>query len=149
MKKDDIMGGVMLIIVVAIAGAFFLFAPEAPEISYGPVDLPGSAMAATALGNGEVEVVATLVKPGYVTIHQSIGGAPGPMIGLSGYLNAGEDIATTIVLSELLQPGLPFVALLHVDNGDAEFVTTDDMPVTSGGVSVRSDFVWTDKEETE
>lgn len=140
MKKDDIIGGVMLLIVILAVGAFFLFAKQAPELAYGPVEIAGSTIVASASGDGEVEVTATLIEPGFVTIHQSLGGAPGPIIGSSGYIEAGSDVPMTLILSELMEPGTTYIALLHVDNGDGTFVVKDDMPVTSGGVSVRADF---------
>lgn len=141
MKKDDIVGGVLLLVAILGLGAFFLFAQNAPQLTYGPVEIAGSTIAAAASGDGEVEVTATLVEPGFVTIHQSIGGAPGPIIGSSGYIESGTDVAMTLILSELMETGTTYVALLHVDNGDKRFVTEDDMPVTSGGTSVRADFI--------
>lgn len=141
MKKDDIIGGVLLLVAILGLGAFFLFARNAPQLSYGPVEIAGSTIVASAAGDGEVDVTATLVKPGFVTIHQSIGGAPGPIIGSSGYIEAGTDVAMTLILTELMEPGMTYIALLHVDNGDQRFATAEDMPVTSGGVSVRADFV--------
>ena len=141
MKKDDIIGGALLLAAILGLGAFFLFAQNALQLSYGPVEIAGSTIAASASGDGEAEVIATLIKPGFVTIHQSIGGAPGPIIGSSGYIEAGTDVAMTLILSELMESGTTYTALLHVDDGDERFVTTDDMPVTSGGVSVRADFI--------
>lgn len=141
MKKDDIIGGVFLLVAILGLGAFFLFAKNAPQLSYGPVEIAGSTIAAIAAGDGEAEVTATLVEPGFVTIHRSIGGAPGPIIGSSGYIEAGTDVTMTLVLSELMETGTTYIALLHVDNGDKRFVTEDDMPVTSSGASVRADFI--------
>ena len=140
MKRDDIIGGALLLIAIIAIGLFFVFAKSAPELAYGPVEITGSAITASAKVNGEIDVTATLMQPGFVTIHQSIGSAPGPIIGESGYLMAGVDVDTTIILSELMTPGLTYIALLHVDNGDETFVVIDDMPVTSEGKSVRADF---------
>lgn len=144
MKSNDIIGGVLLLGAIVGIGAFFLFAQKAPELAYGPVEIPGSTITATALGDGEVEVIATLIQPGFVTVHQSLGGAPGPIIGTSGYIDSGTDVAMTILLSESMSTGTTYIALLHVDNNDKQFVVADDMPVTNGGASVRADFTWTD-----
>ncbi len=141
MKKDDYIGGALLLVALLGLGAFFLFAQNAPQLAYGPVEIAGSTIAAVASGDGEVEVTATLVEPGFVTVHRSIGGAPGPIIGSSGYIESGFDVAMTLLLSELMETGMTYVALLHVDNGDEQFVAADDMPVTSGGASVRADFI--------
>lgn len=140
MKKDDIFGGVILLIVIAAIGSFLYFAKSAPELSYGPVEVAGSKIAAAAPGDGEVDITATLIKPGFITIHKSMGGAPGPIIGSSGLIAVGENTLVTILTSELMETGLTYVALLHVDNGDEKLVISQDMPVTSSGASVRADF---------
>ncbi len=141
MKKDDIIGGAFLLTAILGLGAFFLFAENGSELAYGPVEIPGSTIAATASGDGEVEAIVTLIEPGFVTIHQSIGGAPGPILGTSGYLETGADVGVTLMLSELMEAGTTYVALLHVDDGDERFAASEDMPVTSGGTSVRADFI--------
>lgn len=140
MKKDDIFGGVILLIVIAAIGLFLYFAKSAPELSYGPVEVAGSKIAAAAPGDGEVDITVTLIKPGFITIHKSMGGAPGPIIGSSGLIAVGENTLVTILTSELMEAGLTYVALLHVDNGDEKLVISQDMPVTSNGASVRADF---------
>ncbi len=141
MKKDDYIGGALLLTAILGLGAFFLFAQNAPQLTYGPVEIAGSTIAAVASGDGEVEVIATLIRPGFVTVHQSIGGAPGPIIGSSGYIEPGFDVAMTLILTELMEPGATYIALVHVDNGDERFVVSEDKPVTSGGASVRADFI--------
>lgn len=140
MKKDDIFGGVILLVVIAAIGAFFYFAQPAPELAYAPVEIPGSSIGAVAPGDGEVDITATLIQSGFVTIHKSMGDAPGPIIGSSGLIAVGENTPVTILTSELMEAGLTYVALLHVDNGDEKLVISQDMPVTSNGVSVRADF---------
>lgn len=141
MKRDDYIGGALLLTAILGLGAFFLFANNAPQLTYGPVEIAGSAIAATASGDGEVEVTATLIEPGFVTVHQSIGGAPGPIIGSSAYIEAGSDVEMTVLLSELMEAGTTYIALLHVDDGDERLNTAEDMPVTNGGASVRADFI--------
>ena len=140
MKKDDIFGGVILLIVILGIGMFLYLAKSAPELSYGPVEIAGSAIAATAPGDGEVDIVVTLIKPVFITIHRTIGSAPGPIIGSSGLISAGENVSVTILVTEQMDAGSPYIALLHVDNDDGKLVIPQDMPVTSNGASVRSDF---------
>lgn len=141
MKKDDIFGGVILLIVIVMIGLFLYFAKSAPELSYGPVEIPGSALSVTTPAEYETKILATLVKPGFVTLHRSIGGAPGPIVGVSNFLNSGENIDVNIKLTAEMTKDEQFVLLLHVDNGDETFVVADDMPVTSNGESVRANFV--------
>ena len=140
MKKDDIIGGVILLIVILGIGMFLYLAKSAPELSYGPIEIAGSSIAATAPGNGEVDVTVTLMEPGFITIHRAVGNAPGPIIGSSGLVSVGENVSVTILVSEPMNAGSPYIALLHADNGDGKLVISQDMPVTSNGVSVRSDF---------
>ena len=141
MKKDDVMGGVMLLIVILAVGAFFMFAKQAPELSYAPVEVAGTTLVFdSVVSDTAVTFTPTLVRAGYITVHESIGGAPGPIVGTSQLLSAGSAASVTVDLSKPLTPSMPYVALTHVDNGDGTFVVKDDMPVTNGGVSVRADF---------
>lgn len=141
MKKDDIFGGVILLIVIAAIGLFLYFAKSAPELNYGPVEIPGSAIMGVTTMDGYVQVTVATKKPGYITLHRSIGGAPGSIVGISGLVSIGDDWIVPITPSEILEKGLTYIALLHVDNGDGIFRVNDDMPVVSNDVSVRSDFV--------
>lgn len=140
MKKDDIFGGVILLIVIVAIGLFLYFAKSAPELSYGPVELTGSVLRATPNSTTEVTISGTLVKSGFVTIHQAMGTAPGEIVGTSGLIGAGTFSDVVIHLTKPMEYAGPYVALLHVDNGDGVFVVKDDMPVTSNGASVRADF---------
>ncbi len=140
MKKGDIFGGVILLIVIAMIGLFMYFAKSAPELSYGPVDLSGSVLQAIPDSTTEVTIGGTLVKSGFVTIHQAMGTAPGEIVGTSGLIAAGAFSDVVIHLTKPMEYAGPYIALLHVDNGDGVFVVNDDMPVTSNGASVRADF---------
>lgn len=140
MRKDDIFGGVILCIVIAAIGLFLYFAKSAPELSYGPVELSGSVLQATPNSTTEVTISGTLVESGFVTIHQAMGTAPGEIVGTSGLIAAGAFSSVVIHLTKPMEYAGPYIALLHVDNGDGVFVVNDDMPVTSNGASVRADF---------
>lgn len=140
MKKDDVIGGVTLLIVILAVGAFFLFAKQAPELAYGPVEVAGTSLVFdSAVSDTAVTFTPTVVQAGYITVHESIGGAPGPIVGTSQLLLSGS-MAATVDLVKPMTPSMPYVALMHVDNGDGAFVVKDDMPVTNGGTSVRADF---------
>ncbi len=149
MKKDDIIGVIMLVIALAVIGGFLFLAPKASELVYGPVDIVGSTLSAFASNDSEVAVAGNIVRPGFVTIHESVGLAPGLIIGTSAIIPAGAASADVISLTSPMSAGLTYIALLHVDNGDGVFVTADDMPVTSNGMSVRSDFVLSVPDEIE
>lgn len=141
MKKDDVIGGVMLLVVILVAGAFFFFAKQAPELAYGPVEVAGTSLAFdSVVSDMTVTFSPTVVQVGYITVHESIGGAPGPIVGTSQLLSPGSATSVTVDLVKPMTPSMPYVALMHVDNGDGTFVVKDDMPVTSGGASVRADF---------
>lgn len=141
-KKDDLIGGVMLGVAIAGLGVFFLFAPSAPEIAFGPIEVTGSSVTALATKDSEVVVAGNVVRDGFITIHESIGGAPGTLIGTSALLHASAAATDVIPVTTPLIAGSDYVALLHVDNGDGVFVVADDMPVTSDGKSVRADFTF-------
>lgn len=140
MKKDDMIGGVFLLIAILGMGAFLFFARQAPQTSYGPVEIVGSVIAAAPNSDLEVTVSGMIVKSGFITIHQAMGTAPGDIVGISGLLPAGTLADTVIHLTKPMVFAGPYVALLHVDNGDGTFVVKDDMPVTSSGATVRADF---------
>lgn len=140
MKKDDVIGGVMLLIVILAVGAFFLFAKQAPELAYGPVEIAGTSLAFdSVVSDTAVTFVPTAIQAGYITVHESLGGAPGPIVGTSKLLAPGS-MAVTVDLVKPMTPSMPYVALMHVDDGDGMFTVKDDMPVTNGGASVRADF---------
>ncbi len=143
LKKSDII--VFVIILAAIVGlaALFFIAPSAPaDLGYAPVEIPGSTLAVTpgASWEGMELFTVNLVQDGFITVHQSMGGAPGPIIGTSGFLDHGLHDGTGVKLDTPLVPGQSYIALLHVDNGDQVFTVADDLPVSADGQVVRVDF---------
>lgn len=137
MKKGDAIFLAIMVLLVAGLGALFAFAPKSPV--YAPVELTGSTMTATSTADYRVDAWVTLKQPGFVTIHESIGGAPGPVAATSMYLET-TSVVSSIAVDPPLNVGAPYVALLHVDNGDGVFVMEEDLPVMSDGRVVRSDF---------
>ena len=140
MTKQDIQGGIILLVVILAIGGFFFFAKETPQLTFGPVEIAGSAIVAKPTSNMSVDVSGTFLKDSFVTIHQAMGEAPGEIIGTSQLIKAGSTEAFSIPLTKPMVYAGPYLALLHVDNGDGTFVIKDDMPVTSNGKTVRSDF---------
>lgn len=138
MTKGDIVILACLALVVAGLGYIFFFAPEAPQAGYHPVELAGSSLALAETHEDAIVFSGTLVEGGFITIHQSYGGAPGPTVAASGYIEAGAHDYIRVTAPLVL--GYDYVALLHVDNGNETFVMTDDLPVTAGGQTVRVDF---------
>lgn len=141
MKKGDLAGLVMLLAAIGVLGLFFVLAPEAPEVDFGPVDVGGGSLEVLQSPSMTTVVFsAELAKPGFVSIHESVGPAPGPVIGVSSLTTAGEHADQTIALREPMTPGLTYIALLHVDDGDAVYESSEDMPVKTDGAVVRVDF---------
>ncbi len=140
-KKTDIV--VLVVILAAITGLgvlFFAAPPAKPD--YVPVDVPGSTLAITpgaSWANMQMFTV-NLVKDGFITIHEAIGKAPGPIIATSGFLDHGLHEGTGVRLTTPLDPSKDYIALLHVDNGDQVFSVTDDLPVSVDGQVLRVDF---------
>lgn len=63
----------------------------------------------------------TLKNPGYVVIHREVDGTPGPIIGSSDLLPAGETKNLIVSLNESVKEGDVLFAMLHSDNGDGTF----------------------------
>ncbi len=141
MKKGDLFGLIFLGGGILILGTFFLFADDASRLLYAPVDVGGGSISVPEgqQSMSTVTVVATLVRSGFITLHQSVGPAPGPIIGTSQLLNEGSQ-TVVIPLSESMTPGLTYIALLHVDDGDGVFEAREDMPVKVNETVVRVDF---------
>jgi hypothetical protein len=146
--KRDILLIILLVAALSGLGAFFAYSPEASNIDYKPVDVGGGSLSAgEQLDLNSVVLSAELAAPGWVTIHESMGAAPAAIIGTSDYLPAGNYDQLTIKLSQPMLPGYKYIALLHVDDGDQQFQSHTDLPVTAGGSVVRTDFVALKKAE--
>jgi hypothetical protein len=140
LKKGDIAGVVILAAMILGVGLFFALAPKAPEVVYAPVELTGSDLTVLTLSREnqkEVKVKATLMKPGFVTIHESVGPAPGPVLGHSGLLEPGVYEDMVIALPEALETDMNYFALLFVDDGDGIYEPGVDLPVKSNGETVK------------
>lgn len=150
MKSGDVLTIGAVVLGLGVLGALVFLAPEAEkDVGYRPIEITGSAI--TEAYNSSMNVVdvkTNVVRGGYVTVHVSLGGAPGQIIAQSGYLVAGTTMASMLT-TEPVVVGKQYVALLHVDDGDSRFVMEDDLPVMSEGNVVRVDFTAEDKSTLE
>ncbi len=143
-KKEDLSGLLILLAIILIVAAFFIFAPNVPEVSYKPVEETGSALvvAPPSLGNfGEVHVDAVIKAAGFVTFHEAIGQAPGPVVGSSVYLVPGEYKDLVIKLEKPLEANNQYFALMFKDNGNKSYDPGVDLPIMSGGNVIKIHFI--------
>ena len=148
MQKGDWIGVVIVGAILAGIGLFFAFAPKAPEVAYAPVEVTGSSVAVTtpsatdssegvAGGGTEVRLSAEIKRPGFVTIHQAIGEAPGPVVGQSALLSPGNHADLIIKTTEPMLSQGGYFALLFVDDGDGVSESGVDLPVMSNGQVIK------------
>lgn len=145
MKSENNYGIIALvgtIIILIAAFVFFDRSPDAPQISYAPVEITGSSI---TVSNQKAESVVTLnahiVRAGYISIHKSISAAPAEVIGVSDLLQPGDYKNLAITVLPML-PGNKYITLLTVDDGDLQFVAGKDLPVKSDDKVVRPDFIY-------
>ena len=141
MQKGDWIGLAMVAAMIAAFGGLLWLAPDAPETDFGPVDVGGGSVTMAVKDADEVTISADLAKSGWVTVHASMGPAPANVIGASRLLPEGHS-GVTIALTEEMQAGLTYIALLHVDNGDGVFVELEDFPIMTNGAVVRSEVTY-------
>ncbi len=139
-KKDAMSLGVIIVVLVLL-GAYFFFAPSA-ESPFGPVELNGGSITVSDQYQlDRVVLTAELVEAGWISIHESLSGAPAAVIGTSDYLEAGLHADLEIFLDTQMSLGSTYITLLHVDDGDQSFDLELDLPVAVNGETVRPDFV--------
>ncbi|MBI1907866.1 hypothetical protein HYS28_00405 [Candidatus Uhrbacteria bacterium] len=144
MKRGDIV--VLSVVVALLAGLGYLFfaverEPSGSELGYAPVEVEGAQLLeAYAPSLEAVNVVVDIPVPYFATVHESIGSAPGPMVGQSGIMETGKRMIS-MVAQPLLTPGLTYIVLIHKDDGDGAFDIATDFPMMSGGVVLRADVV--------
>lgn len=111
-----------------------------------PVTGPATIAATDQSGDGTSVSVASVTLPtaGFVVVHADGGGSPGPILGWSDLLPAGESTDVVVELAEPLTADATVFPMAHVDangNGEYEFMPPDvtiDVPATTGegGVAV-------------
>ncbi len=109
------------------------------EASADPITGPSAIDADDQGGDGTTVIVSSITLPtdGFVVIHADNDGAPGPIIGWSDLLPAGESSDIVVTLNTPLDADAKVFPMAHVDdnaNGVYEFVPPDfanDVPATT------------------
>lgn len=126
-----------------------------------PVTGPASIVASDQSGDGATVTVDAVELPteGFVVIHAEADGAPGPILGWSDLLPAGESADVVVTLNESIGASANVFPMAHVDangNGEYEFMPPDitiDVPaLTADGdvavLSISYDVVGGDEDAT-
>lgn len=142
MQKGDWFSLGSIVVIIALVAMFFFLVPKSPKPGYGLVELPGSTLTvAPNMSWATMQMFnMTLVQDGFITIHESLGGAPGPVVASRYVDGIGLHEGVGVSLETPLLHGVNYIALLHVDNGDHVYVPEDDLPVSVNGIPVRADF---------
>src|SRR3989339_1774157 len=141
MQKISYSGFIIIAGIIIIIGLFFLTDTDRSP-TYAPVDVGGGEIRVS--DQKLIDIVSLSVDlsaPGFISIHKSIGEAPGKVIGVSNYLIVGSYGGIIIVLQEMMTEGETYIALLHVDDGDGLFDIQKDLPVQVNGEVVRPSFM--------
>ena len=98
----------------------------------GPPTGPSALTADPQQSDGTTMVVATvtLPAPGFIAIHGDADGAPGPVVGHSDLLPAGDSTDVTVTLDEPLTTSATLWPMVHIDindNGVYEFFPPDEV----------------------
>lgn len=111
--------------------------PEAKETT---VSVPGTnAVAVDDQPSGDLVNVTmvTLSKAGWVAIHEDTGGVPGNVLGAHRY-EPGIYLGEVTLLRPTIS-GKTYYAVLHLDDGDKQFDSKKDLPITGNDGKVVSD----------
>ena len=97
----------------------------------GPPTGPSALTADAQESDGTTIVVAsvTLPAPGFIAIHGDAEGSPGPVVGHSDLLPAGDSTDVTVTLDEPLAESGTLWPMVHIDfndNGEYEFFPPDE-----------------------
>jgi len=121
-------------------------APAGTDATSDPVTGPAAIAADDQAGDGATVTIASVSLPtaGFVVIHADGGGSPGPILGWSDLLPAGDSSVVVVTLQDSLAASGVVFPMAHVDangNGEYEFMPPDvtiDVPATTadGGVAV-------------
>lgn len=136
----------VLLPVLIIGGLAYgaLFAPKAPELGYAPVEFTGSDIVVLAQPNDTQAVMSKVVAktPSFVTVHESMSGAPAEIIGTSAILPVGEYQNIAVPLNRETLPGYRYIVLLMADtNANGVFDAGVDLPIMSEGAVIKRDFI--------
>ncbi len=117
--------------------ALFAFAPERSEVAFQPIEVEGSALVLIEAGEPGVVIDAVLGKPGFITLHDTIGDAPSTILASSVLLEEGIHSALTLSVPGGLDPEGSYVMLMVADDGDGAYEPGVDRPVMVNGEVIR------------
>jgi hypothetical protein len=157
MNRNTVIGIIIILIVIIIGAILYSQSGTAPENqNLNPVpnnntgtssDSSNQAQAENNLmvadqkpGNTVTIPASVLSQGGYIVIHENNNGAPGKVIGVSAYLNPGENNNVSIKLSRASKNNEQLFAMLHGDNGNKIFDESDDMPIKKDDIPVLMKF---------
>ena len=92
-------------------------------------------------GRNVIVEFALLDTPGFVVIRENQNSHPGPVLGVSPRLAAGENQAVVIPLSRAVKNQEELTAQLYRDNGNGIFYPATDLPVLENGEPMMMGFV--------
>lgn len=141
-----------LVIPFVIVGGLVLLltkAPAAPELTYVPKEYTGSEVMVQGQPSGAQAIISTVSAKtaSFITVHESLSGAPAQIIGQSALLPVGDYSNVAIRLTQETLPGYRYIVLLMADDGDGVYEPGIDVPVMSEGQVIKRDFVTTPEEE--
>lgn len=140
MTRNDVVGVVVLVGCLGGLFALAVLAPQAEPQVYGPVEVPDSSLSllpGQEAGAAEVQVNATLAKPGFVTVHHAMGEAAADILGVSTFLPAGEYTDLSVPLVTTTEPATYYFLLLFLDDGDGVYEPGIDLPVKVDGEVIK------------
>ena len=142
-KTKDILPALVPLCIVGLLLYFMVLASKASELAYAPVEYTGSELVVRGQPSGNQVFVGPIVTKttSFVTVHESLSGAPAQIIGVSAPLPPGEYDSIRIPLEHETLPGYRYIILLMADNGNGVFDAGVDEPVMSDGVVLKRDFV--------
>jgi hypothetical protein len=145
MKKGDIVGFILILGMLGVV-ALFAFAPRTLEVVFAPVEVEGSALVLVEVEKTDVVVDVAMGVPGFVTLHQLIGDAPGPLAATSELLDEGIHSALVLPVVGGLEAGVDYVFLMAADDGDGVYEPGVDRPVMVDGQVIRVPVLYTEHE---
>ena len=132
MNKNIVIGIVVLVVIIFLVKSF---RGNDKELGQGAIDngASGFIVGKNALNVDEQTIgtvaeisLVILEKNGYVVVHEIVNEEPGKVLGASAFLQAGKSESVGFTLTEPLQEGKNYIAMLHLDNGDGIFnIDTD------------------------
>lgn len=137
MKKGDIVGFILVLGMLGGLAALFAFAPERSEVAFVPIEVPENALVLVGASESGVVVDAVLGVSGFITIHELVGTAPGPLFGVSSLLDEGIYQAFTVAAPGGLGTSYDYVMLMIADDGDGVYEAGVDRPVMVDGQVIR------------